>query len=121
VEGSLIADGQTPRLRTARGGVVALPGLKARASDERRVVLGARSEHVIALEPSAADAVGRAMSIERTGADCFIALDFHGARFSARGRPDFTPGPDGEVGFRIDGGAVSLFCPTSGDRLEEGV
>lgn len=118
VEGYISYIDAVPTLLAGDGGLVPLPGLAFVPDAGRRVVLGVRAEHVTVSKSGPGSGIGRVAMIERTGADCYIGLDVHGATFMARGRPDFSPGANDPVAFWIDGRAVSLFCPLSGRRVE---
>jgi multiple sugar transport system ATP-binding protein len=120
VEGQIDLTGPVVTLRTDGGTHLPLPRLApvAMLADGQAVVLGMRSEHV-RIVPAGTQAImtGRVLVRELAGADTYLLADVGGHEITVRTASNEPVECDDRLPLRIDGAAVSLFCPREGTRL----
>jgi multiple sugar transport system ATP-binding protein len=121
VEGTLDLGGPAAILQTITGARIPVPGLNATAAlaaDRMQVVLGVRAEHVhVVAMDTLASTTGRVLVEELAGADTYVLADVGGHELTIRTLTSEPIRRRDNLPIRIDGAAASLFCPTTGLRL----
>jgi len=119
ISGRLIYAGATAALLTDGQQWIPLPHLASsmRLQAGQDVILGIRPENVqVVPGGTTASTTGQIVRAEHTGPDCYLTIAVGSQEIIARAAPGLQ-NPDERVCLRLDGGAVSLFRPRDGLRL----
>jgi multiple sugar transport system ATP-binding protein len=118
IPGEIVGDSETPKFRS--------PGLEATLANDldpatsgRRIVLGVRAEHVVAVDENSAGAIAATVNlIEPLGDATLVFFDYGGAnRLVAKVDPDLPFAPGDPIHFKLDVSNCHLFSVEGGHRL----